>query len=170
MKDKKILLTPEQIEYKIQRLSNEVAEKYVNKKELFVFGIKDEGYLLAERIVKETKKLIDINMTLHPIIIDKQNPIKNTVVDQIILNKIKNKNVLIVDDVLNSGKTLFYAMQPFVELPLESLRVLVLVNRSHQKYPVFPEFVGMSLSTTFQNHIEADLKNKTTSHVYLLHK
>lgn len=170
MKDKKLLLSSEEIELKIQRLSNEVAERYVNAKELHVFGIKEQGYTLAERIVKELKILIDGKIFLHPVSLDKHYPINSVKIDVSVINQIKNKDVLLVDDVLNSGKTLFYAMHPFVNIPLASLRVLVLVNRSHQNYPVYPEFVGMSLSTTYQNHIEATLNNKKTSQVFLLHK
>lgn len=169
-KDKKLLLNAEEIELKILRLSTELAEKYFDAKELYVFGIKEQGYKLAERIVKELQTLTTCKIHLSPISINKPNPINSVKVDQKILDIIKNKHILLIDDVLNSGKTLFYAMHPFLSIPLLSLRVLVLVNRSHQQYPVYPEFVGMTLSTTYQNHIEAILNNKKTSQVYLLNK
>lgn len=170
MKEKKLLLNAEDIELKIQRLSYEVAEKYFNVKELYVFGIEEQGYILAEKIVKNLNTFADFKVILHSIYINKQNPINSMKINGITTDKIKNKHILLIDDVLNSGKTLFYALQPFIEIPVLSLRVLVLVNRSHQQYPVYPEFVGMTLSTTYQNHIEADLKNKKTSQVYLLNK
>lgn len=166
----KLLLDAEQIELKIQRLSNEVAEQYFNKKTVYVFGIEGQGYKLAERVCKEVEKLIETKFILNKIFIDKSNPIGSVKIDERVIHSIHHKDVLIIDDVLNSGKTLFYALQPFVVIPLNTLRVLVLVNRSHQQFPVYPDFVGMRLSTTYQNHIEATLHNKKTSQVFLLNK
>ncbi|GAB4449067.1 MAG: phosphoribosyltransferase domain-containing protein [Bacteroidia bacterium] len=170
MSEKKLLLNEQDIELKIQRLSYEVAERYFDKKELYIFGIKEQGYKLAERIIKELQTLSDCKLYLHSISVNKQNPIGSIHTDIQNLNQLKNKDILIIDDVLNSGKTLFYALQPFIQVPIASLKVLVLVNRSHQQFPVYPEFVGTTLSTTYQNHIEADLKNKKQSKVYLLNK
>lgn len=170
MSDKKLLLNAEQVDLKIKRLSNEVAEKYYDAKELYIFGIDGQGYVLADKVKKEIENLIDIKLVLGKIIINKNDPIGSVKVDKHLLTKIKNKDVLLIDDVLNSGKTLFYAMQAFIEIPLRSLKVLVLVNRSHQQFPVHPDFVGMSLSTTYENHIEAELNNKKTSNVFLVNK
>jgi len=78
-----------------------------------------------------------------------------------------NKSVIIVDDVLNSGKTLMYAVKPFLHKPVKRLNVLVLVDRSHTRYPVKADFVGLSLSTTMQDHIEADFSKKGKETVYL---
>jgi len=170
MSEKKILLNAEDIELKIQRLSIEVAEKYLNSKKLFIFGIEGQGSNLAERITKNIQSYINTEIILGEIKIDKKNPIGSVKIDTSILEKIKNHDVLIIDDVLNSGKTLFYSLQLFTNIPLSSLRVLVLVNRSHQCFPVYPDFVGMTLSTTYQNHIEAILSTKKNSSVYLLNK
>lgn len=170
MNDKKILLNAEQVELKIQRLSYEIAERYHNTKTLYVFGIEGQGYKLAERIIKELQTLTNAEITLNKIIINKQNPIGSVKTDNAIIQTIKNKDILLIDDVLNSGKTLFYAMQAFINIPIQSLRVLVLVNRSHQRFPVYPDFVGMTLSTTYQNHIEAMINSKKESVVFLLNK
>ncbi|GAB4208381.1 MAG: phosphoribosyltransferase domain-containing protein [Bacteroidia bacterium] len=170
MAQKTLLLSPKEIELKIQRLSNEVAEKYYDTKEIFMFGIEGQGVKLAGRIQKEYTTLTGKTARLFTLRINKQHPIGSVNIDKEVAEKIKTGHVLLIDDVLNSGKTLFYAMQAFVQVPLSSLRVLVLVNRNHLDYPVYPEFVGMTLSTTYQNYIEADLKNKSESQVYLLNK
>lgn len=165
-----ILLNAKQIELKIQRLSNEVAEKYYKEKELYIFGIQGQGYVLANRIAKELHTLIKTKIVLNKIEINKMQPIGSVKVKPELLERVKQKHILLVDDVLNSGRTLFYALQPFVQIPVSSLRVLILVNRSHQQFPVYPDFIGMTLSTTYQNHIEAILNNKKTSEVYLLNR
>lgn len=170
MSAKSLLLSAQQIDLKIQRLGNEVAEHYYNTKQLFVFGIEEQGLILAERICQEIKKNISIQLELHQLSINKKAPIGSVKIEDDVLKKLKHKDVLMVDDVLNSGKTMFYALQAFVNIDLNSLRVLVLVNRSHQQFPVYPDFVGMTLSTTFQNHIEAVLNTKNTSQVFLLNR
>lgn len=170
MSYKKLLLNAEQVELKIQRLSNEIAERYYDVKYLYLFGIEGQGYKLAERINKELKQYLNNEIILNRLFINKQDPIGSIRIDEKLLASIENRDVLIIDDVLNSGKTLFYALQPFIQINLNSLRVLVLVNRSHQKFPVYPDFVGLTLSTTYQNHIEADLNKKQQSKVYLLNR
>lgn len=170
MRADKLLLNAEAIELKIQRLNFELAEKYFHLNELYVFGIEGQGFILAERITQQLEKLIQAKIHLHKIFINKENPIGSVRIDSQIIHQLNNSHILLVDDVLNSGKTLFYAMQVFVSIPLASLKVLVLVNRSHLQFPVYPEFVGVTLSTTYQNHIKAHLNNKKTSKVILQNK
>ncbi|GIV27371.1 MAG: phosphoribosyltransferase [Bacteroidia bacterium] len=170
MSDIKLLLNADQVELKIQRLSNELAERYFNVRQLYIFGIEGQGYKLAERISKELKQYLRKEIVLNQLHINKQKPIGSVKIGEKLLKSLENKDVLIIDDVLNSGKTLFYALQPFLGINLNSLRVLVLVNRSHQQFPVYPDFVGLTLSTTYQNHIEACLDKKSNSQVYLLNK
>lgn len=170
MSDKKVILNAEQVELKIQRLSNEIAERYYGVKTVYVFGIEGRGYKLADRILKQTQALTKTEIILSKISINKENPINSVKIDDNVIQNIKGKDILLIDDVLNSGKTLFYALQPFVNIPLNSLRVLVLVNRSHQHFPVYPDFVGITLSTTYQNHIEAVINTKRESCVFLVNR
>src|SRR6185436_3661357 len=78
-----------------------------------------------------------------------------------------NKAVVLVDDVLNSGKALMYAVKLFLDKPMKRLNTLVLVDRSHTRYPVKADYVGLSLSTTLQEHIEADFSKKGKEAVFL---
>ncbi len=68
--------------------------------------------------------------------------------------ELKNKAVIVVDDVLNSGRTLLYALNPFLYFPIKTLSVATLLNRSYRNYPVQAKYVGTSLSTTLQEHIK----------------
>ncbi len=171
MLDKTLLLNTEQISMKIERLANELAEYYYQEKEIYVFGISGQGYNLAKNLVKEVQKNSKINITLSDIKINKHNPQETEIfIDKQVLKLSKNKNILIVDDVLNSGKTLFYAMRPFINMSVKSIKVLVLVNRSHHLFPVHPDFVGLNLSTTYENHVETILDTKKNTNVFLLNK
>ncbi len=79
-----------------------------------------------------------------------------------------NKNILVVDDVLNSGKALMYATKLFLNKPVKKLNTLVLVDRSHTRFPIKADYVGLSLSTTLQEHIEADFSKKGKEAVFLI--
>ena len=71
--------------------------------------------------------------------------------------ELKNKVVIVVDDVLNSGKTLIYSLRPFLDADMRKIRTVLLVDRDHKRYPVEADFVGITLSTTLQEHIRVDL-------------
>ena len=76
------------------------------------------------------------------------------------------KVVILVDDVLNSGKTLMYAAKHFLTTPLNKLSTLVLVDRNHNRYPIKADYVGLSLATTLQEYINVELKGANKG-VYL---
>ena len=99
--------------------------------------------------------------------IDKKNPIESEIELNLTKTEIKNKSIVLVDDVLNSGKTLIYGIQCFLKAPIKSLSVAVLVNRSHKRFPVNANYVGMSLATTLKEHIEVDFENSKAYAAYL---
>ena len=78
----------------------------------------------------------------------------------------KNKPIVLVDDVLNSGTTLMYGVKFFLEVPLKRFKTAVLVNRNHKKYPVKADFKGLSLSTSLQEHIHV-VFDENESYAYL---
>ena len=97
--------------------------------------------------------------------------IKKRVADEIkvtIEKDFENKSVILVDDVLNSGKTLIYAVKLFLNKPVKQLNTLILVDRSHTRFPVKADFVGLSLSTTLQERIDTDFSKKGKEAVYLV--
>jgi pyrimidine operon attenuation protein/uracil phosphoribosyltransferase len=73
----------------------------------------------------------------------------------------ENKVILVVDDVINSGKTIIYAVNHFLDKPVKRIQTVVLVDRDHTRYPVKADYVGLSISTTMQENIRVSLeKNK----------
>ena len=73
----------------------------------------------------------------------------------------KNKSLVLVDDVLNSGTTLIYATRHFLDVPLKQFKTMILVNRNHKKYPIKADFKGISLSTSLQEHISVEFENNS---------
>ena len=85
--------------------------------------------------------------------INKSNPTEDIQLS-IDINECKNQSVVIVDDVLNSGKTLTYALKHFLVIEIKSIKTAVLVNRSHKKFPISADFKGINLSSSLQNHVD----------------
>lgn len=161
------ILNTEQISRKLNRMAFEVYEKNFGEKELLLVGIEGNGYKVAERLTEILTKISPLKIKLSKIKLDKENPWLKEPVVSFTEKDYSNKPVIIIDDVLNSGKTVMYAVKPFLNSSVKRLNVLVLVDRSHSRYPVKADFVGLSLSTTLQEHIEADFSKKGQESVYL---
>ena len=101
-----------------------------------------------------------MKIILCEVYIDKKNPL-DTISTSIQNIEYKNKPIVLVDDVLNSGTTLMYGIKYFLDVPLKRFKTAVLVNRNHKKYPVKADFKGISLSTSIKEHVEVvfDKKN-----------
>lgn len=161
------ILDTNNIAQKLNRMAYEVYEKNYGEKELLLVGIEGNGYKVAERLNEILKKISPLKIKLTKIKVDKENPWSSDPKVDLSEKDFMNRSIIIVDDVLNSGKTLMYAIKPFLYKPVKRLNVLVLVDRSHTRYPVKADFVGLSLSTTMQDHIEADFSKKGKETVYL---
>ena len=68
-----------------------------------------------------------------------------------------NKVVVLIDDVLNSGKTLMYAAKHFLTTPILKLSTVVLVDRTHNRFPIKADYVGLSLATTLNEYVNVKL-------------
>ncbi|UMB61079.1 phosphoribosyltransferase domain-containing protein [Lutibacter sp. A80] len=147
-----IILTNEQIKNKTRRIAYQIYETNCNEKEIIIAGINGNGYVFAQNIATILNSISDLNVVLCEVLIDKKNPIKK-ISTSIHSNEYKNKSLVLVDDVLNSGTTLIYGIKHFLEVPLKRFKTAVLINRNHKKYPVKADFKGISLSTSMQEHI-----------------
>lgn len=150
--DKKKILDNSQIKRKIKRISLQIIESNINEKEIILAGVEKNGFLLAKELNKEINNLSDLNTVVCNIKIDKQNPINSTSIS-INLSGYQSKSIVVIDDVLNSGSTLMYAVKYFLETDLKQLKTAVLVDRNHKKFPIKADFKGVSLSTSLQNHV-----------------
>lgn len=153
MSDKRKILDKTQLDQKINRLAWEIYEKNYNEKELIIAGIESRGVDLALRISDVISNISDINVVTSKISIDKKNPLSSEVKISLNPSDYKGKVIILVDDVLNSGKTLMYASKELLSVSLSKLSIAVLVHRNHSSYPIHAEFVGLSLSTTLQDHV-----------------
>ena len=163
----KILSTVE-IRQKLNRLAYEVLENNFSEKELFVVGIDGNGYKVAMQLMERLKTISSLRLTLGKISLDKDAPWNGEPKIDFTEKAFVNKSIVLVDDVLNSGKTLMYAVKLFLDKPVKKINTVVLVDRSHRRFPVKADFVGLTLSTTTQEHIETDFSKKEKEAVYLI--
>lgn len=160
MPAKKILiLDKKQIQQKIDRIAYQLYEDCFEEKEVVIAGIVSRGYTLAKRLCKELEKISHLKTTLLKIELDKDSTSLNANTD-IDPAHCANKTVILVDDVLNSGRTLSYGLGVFLDIPLKKIRTVVLVDRNHKKFPVSTDFTGLSLATVIHDHVSVILDEK----------
>ncbi|MDZ4710307.1 MAG: phosphoribosyltransferase family protein [Saprospiraceae bacterium] len=153
------ILNAGQIRQKIKRLAIEILEKNTDAKEIILAGINNKGYEFAEYIKKEMTQFSAITITLTRIKLNPAAPLTQEVTVDLPLAQLDKKTIIIVDDVANTGRTLFYAMKPILGILPKKLEVAVLVDRMHKAFPIQVDYVGLSLSTTMEENIEVELTN-----------
>ncbi len=150
MADKKYILDQATTERKLKRMAYEIVENNVDETELILAGIEENGVVIARQIQNMLSGISNIKTSLISIALDKKHPTEIKLSEKTDFN---NKAIILIDDVANSGKTLLYALKPFLDSYPKKIQVLVLVERTHKAFSVRPDYVGLSLSTTIQEHI-----------------
>lgn len=148
-----LILDKQQIEQKINRIAYQILEDNLGEKDIVLAGIWDRGYKLALRLQKVLQEISNINLVLLRIDLEKQNS-KLVAKTDLPESEWKNKVIILVDDVLNSGKTLAYGLGVFLNTPHKKIRTVVLVDRSHKIFPIATDFVGLELSTILKEHVD----------------
>jgi pyrimidine operon attenuation protein/uracil phosphoribosyltransferase len=161
-----IILDNTQINQKIKRIAYQIYESNSSEKEVIIAGIVGNGFIFSKKIASVLEEISTITVILCEVIIDKKKPLQ-PITTSISVNDYKNKSLVLVDDVLNSGTTLIYGIKHCLEVPLKRFKTAVLVNRTHKKYPVKADFKGISLSTSIKEHVQVEF-NETNAIAYLV--
>ncbi|MFI5452080.1 phosphoribosyltransferase family protein [Pedobacter sp. UC225_61] len=148
-----LILDKQQIEQKINRIAFQILEDNLEEKEIVLAGIWDRGYKLALRLETVLQEIAGFKVTMLRIDLEKQNS-KLVAKTDLQESEWKNKVIILVDDVLNSGKTLAYGLGVFLNTPHKKIRTVVLVDRSHKIFPIATDFVGLELSTILKEHVD----------------
>lgn len=156
------VLNHRQITDRIKRIAWQIYEDFATEHEIILAGIAERGYRLAELIKKELDSLSPIKAELIKLVIHKDDPLAREpeINSQVDFN---DKQVIVVDDVLNSGATLIYGVRFFLNYRTKGIRTAVLVDRSHKRYPVKGDFKGISLSTSLMEHVEVQIHKEPYS-------
>ena len=161
---KNYILDKSLAEKKLRRMALEIIENNAGEKEIILAGIKDRGSVVAECVGKLLSEMGSLSTEVISISFDKDVPKEIAVSKAIDFN---NKVIIVVDDVANSGKALLYALKPFLEFQPKKIQTLVLVARSHNSFPVHPDYVGLSIATTLQEHIYVEVENDSITGAYM---
>ncbi|MBT3443860.1 MAG: phosphoribosyltransferase [Flavobacteriaceae bacterium] len=154
MPDKKNkIMDAHDIQKTVKRIAFQIYENHFEEQQLVLAGIAQNGIILGKRIHAELEKISDIKVIFMEISIDKKHPMNPPVLSKVIEN-CENKSVVVVDDVLNTGSTLIYAVTHFLSIELKKIQTAVLVNRNHKNYPIKGDFKGISLSTSIKERID----------------
>jgi len=163
---KNIILTNQEIKHKTKRIAYQIYETFIGEEEVVLAGIATNGYIFAERIADELKNISDLKVLLCEVKIDKQKP-ELPITTSLTKEEYTNKGLILIDDVLNSGTTLIYAVKHFLDVPLKKFKTAVLVDRNHKKYPVKADFKGISLSTSLLEHVQVVFDENNEDYAYL---
>ncbi|WP_175546506.1 phosphoribosyltransferase family protein [Leeuwenhoekiella palythoae] len=151
------ILDHEDIKNKIRRIAYQIYESNVDEKEIILAGIALNGYVIAERLKAILEEVSALQCTLCKVTMNKTAP-QGTVETSLNASEYKDKSLVLIDDVLNSGTTLIYGVKHFLDVPLKQFKTAVLVNRNHKKYPVKADFKGISLSTSLNERVKVRFK------------
>ena len=155
---KKQVLDFEKISRICGRLAYQILENNINENEILLVGIKEKGYEIAKIIEQKLKDISSSKVYLKSITIDKKNPNQISEFD-INFNQMP-KSVYLVDDVLNTGKTLMFAVNSLLKYDFNLIKTLVLIDRNHKRYPIKVDFKGISLSTNLDDTVKLISENK----------
>lgn len=151
--DKNLILDAAQVKQKIRRMAFEIYENNFKEKNLVLAGIDGQGYVLAGLLAKEVEAVAEIEVSLVKVTLDKLAPQQGEVTLDCDIKVVKKKCIIVVDDVLNTGRTLAYGLKPFLDTEVKKIETAVLVNRSHTLFPIYPQYTGYELSTTIKDHV-----------------
>jgi len=159
MAKRTLILQGKKVRQKIERMVHQIIEEFYKEKQVTIIGIKNKGAQLS-KIIKERLEEIDpFKIEYLELKLDKDDSLNHPINLMPKPDTLANKRVILIDDVLNSGRTMIYATRFILDEPVKSLTTLCLVDRIHRRFPIKADIVGLSLSTTIQEHILVDLKD-----------
>lgn len=163
-KDKNYILDETTAAKKLRRMAYEIIENNTGEQALVLAGIRESGTVMAKNIQQLLAEISSIQTDFLTVSLDKQHPAAVTLSKEL---NFDDKIIIVIDDVAMSGKTLLYAMKPFLTFHPKKIQTLVLVERSHKAFPVKPDYVGLSIATTLQEHIYVEIEGAVIKGAYL---
>jgi pyrimidine operon attenuation protein / uracil phosphoribosyltransferase len=165
MSERRNVLSKEVAEQKLQRLALEVAEQLSgDDAPLILIGVENSGTIIANKIAALLKPYLNTTVEIISALVDKNNPGGISLSKRIDFN---DKNVLVINDVSNSGKTLFYVLKPLLNYYPRRVQTLVLIERMHKLFPIKPDYVGISVATTTQDYVHVEINGTEIEGAYV---
>lgn len=150
-----LILDHRRIVLTLERIALEICARHHDGSNLVLGGIGDRGHLVATLLHGHLQRLHTGNVDLFRIDFDRQD-FRPGAISFAPEPAFSGRHVLVADDVLNSGKTLMHVIQPIVAANPISLETVFLAERSYRSFPIRADYTGISLATTFQEHVSFD--------------
>jgi pyrimidine operon attenuation protein/uracil phosphoribosyltransferase len=157
MVTKNSVLNKEAISRKMRRIALEIAEQNINENSLILAGIAGNGVIVAKSLEQELKKISSLKTESITIRLNKKDPLEVSF-DRTV--ELENRVIIIVDDVADTGRTMLYALKPFLNAHPKKIQTMVLVERSHKLFPIQTDYTGLSITTTLQEHISVETEGE----------
>lgn len=151
------ILSEKQIQQKLNRMAWQIFEANYQESVIVIAGINGNGFIIAERLTSIIKSISDINVLLTEIKINKKEPFNSPIELTIDEADYSDKVVILVDDVLNSGKTMIYGVKHFLNAPVKKINTTALIDRMHHRFPIRTDYSGLVLSTSMKDHVAVEL-------------
>ncbi len=151
-----MIMNKETADKKLRRMALEVAERNFDNDFLVLIGIRENGIHIASKIAEYLQPVFTGKIQVVELWLDKKNPGEIKLSEEINFN---DKSILLIDDVANSGRTMLYALKPLLQHKPKQIETLALVERTHKKFPIAVDYIGLSISTSLQEHIIVDVEN-----------
>lgn len=151
------IISHKQVRQKIKRLAIEILEHNFDQKVIYLMGINNNGYRFAKLIQKEMQSMGEAEIHLINVRLNAARPLDHDITISMEVKDLSGQTIILVDDVANSGRTLYYATKPLMNIIPGKLEAVVLVDRTHKLFPINVDYVGMSLATTLKQNIQVDL-------------
>ncbi len=163
------ILTDQQIRQKIRRIAIEILERNYDEHEIILAGLNNNGLGFAQLLLNELLPLspAEMDITLTRIRLNPANPVEYDPYIEMPADALRDKTIILVDDVANTGRTIFYAVQPLLKVVPKRVEVAVLVDRKHKSFPIKADYVGLSLATTLLNDIDVRIRSVDEMAVHL---
>lgn len=161
------ILNEKQIKQKIYRLAVEILEHNLEEEEIILAGINSNGVIFADMLLHTLLDITDISIKFTRIRLNPAAPDSSEVVLGMPLEQVRDKVIILVDDVANTGRTIYYATKPLLETLPKKIEVAVLVDRKHKSFPVKISYVGLSLATTLHENIDVHIQDGEELAVYM---
>lgn len=161
-----IVLDHDRIQRIIERFAHQLVEDFHQEKSIILIGISGRGVALCDQIVTQLLRINKLHVTSAELTIDKDSPYQTLPKLSIEEKQMQGKTIVLVDDVLKSGRTLTHALCHIMKTEVKQVSTIILVNRIHHKFPVRAEYVGISLSTNLKEHVSVSFQeNNNTAYL-----
>lgn len=161
------LLNHTQVLQKIRRIAFEIYENNFEETQIVVAGIKGQGHAFAKKLAFTLNEISSMEATAVLVDVDKNVTYDSPVEFDCNERFLEHKTIIVVDDVLNTGRTFAYCLSPFLSIPVKRIQVAVMVDRNYRRFPILADYVGYQLSTTLNDYVSVVLDDEAEMGVYL---